>query len=90
MPSSRRNLNPGDSTVFTTRVAGQPPTKLFVVPLPFRPDPPLPAVIWHKELCCEGDHLVTSFEVVIPTAGELLTVRNVDPRETVQVFTDYI
>ena len=89
MPSSRRTLNPGDTTVFTTRVAGQPPTTLFVIPWPPRPDAPLPEVIWHKVLCCEGDHRA-NFTNVIPTAGELLTVTNVDPVDQAQVFTDYI
>jgi len=90
MPSSRRTLSPGQTTVFTTRVAGQPPTVLFVIPWPPRPDAPFPAVSWHKVLCCEGDHLVTRVDTVIPTAGELLTVTNIDPADQAQVFTDYI
>lgn len=90
MSSSRRTLNPGDSTVFTTRVAGQPPTTLFIIPWPPNPNVPFPLISWHRELCCQDTHVVETDKVVIPTAGELLTVKNVDLVQGAQVWTDYI
>ena len=90
MSSSRRFLLPGESTVFTTRVASQT-TLLFAVP---PPDPGAfsPHFSWHKELCCEEDHEENAFQANISAAGALVTVRNLgnaDPGP-IQVFTDYI
>lgn len=94
MASSRRTKGPGESTVFTTRVASQT-TILFAIPLgdnPSFPDPgaPAPTFTWHKELCCEDDHLERGrFQANISAAGALVTVRNVD-NQFIQFFTDYI
>lgn len=92
MSSSVRNLNPGESTLFTTRVAGQPPTLLFFGPV-VQPDALLPTISWRKILCCEDDHVERrpGPPVVIPTAGELLQVTNISgPGIGARVWTDYI
>lgn len=91
MSSSRRRLRPGESTVFTTRVVGLR-TLLFVIPWPLDPFSPFPRISWHKELCCEPDHIVpgSGVPIDISAAGALVTVRNIDPTQGAEVFTDYI
>lgn len=91
MPSSRRRLRPGESTVFTTRVVGLK-TMLFVIPWPLDPGAFFPRISWHKELCCEPDHVVqpSGLPIDISAAGALVTVKNVDPSQGAEVFTDYI
>lgn len=91
MPSSIRTLDPGESTLFTTRVAGQPPTVLVFGP-ELDPGALLPTISWRKILCCEVDH-VERFggRIAIPTAGELLQVTNISaPGIVARVHTDYI
>jgi len=89
MASSRRVLNPADSTVFTTRVVGQD-TKLFALQYPFDPGDFSPRFSWHKELCCEDNHVEqTRGPVDISAAGALVTVRNLDVQQ-IMVWTDYI
>ena len=89
MSSSRRIINPADSTVFTTRVAGQN-TSLFAVQYPFDPGDFRPRFSWHKELCCEDNHVEVSWGPVdISAAGALVTVRNLDSKQ-IMVWTDYI
>jgi len=85
--SDRRVLNVADATVFSTRVAGQT-TYLFAIPYPPNPDDPLPRFSWHKELCCEDNHVEeTAGPVDISAAGALVTVRNLDFKQ-IQVWTD--
>ena len=89
MASSRRILNPQDSTVFTTRVASQT-TLLTALQYPFDPGDFAPQFSWHKELCCEDDHFErTRGPVNISAAGALVTVRNLDGQQII-VWTDYI
>jgi len=84
-----RPLNVGDSTVFTTRVAGQT-TKLFALQAPLDPGDFPPRFSWHKELCCEDNHVEQTREPVdISAAGALVTVRNLDFQQII-VKTDYI
>jgi len=89
--SSRRNLNPGQSTVFTKRPIGLG-TRLFVIP--WLPDPNVPLVrfSWHIELCCQHDRVEQgAVSVDISSgAGALVTVRNLQPQGSAQVWTDYI
>jgi hypothetical protein len=90
--SSIRTLNPGESTVFTTRILGQPPTRLYFGPV-IDPAAPLPTISWRKILCCESDHVENrpGPPVVIPTAGELITVTNISsPNVGARVWTDYL
>lgn len=89
MASSKRVLNPGDSTVFTTRVVGQT-TILTVIPWPPSPDAFLPTFRWRKILCCEDDHIESSkISADISAAGALVNVSNIDSQQ-LQVWTDYI
>lgn len=89
--SSRRQILPGQSTVFTTRVVGMR-TLLFGIPWPYRPDAFFPRLSWHIELCCQPDHLAAGNgqPIDISAAGALVTVRNVDTSQGAEVFTDYI
>jgi hypothetical protein len=89
--SSRRTLNPGQSTVFTTRPVGLS-TRLFVIPTPPNPNTPLIIFSWHIELCCQDDHVERGrIDVDISSAaGALVTVRNLELAQTAEVFTDYI
>lgn len=89
--SSHRNLNPGESTVFTTRPVGLQ-TRLFVIPTPPNPNVPLADFSWHIELCCQSDHVERSaFSVDISAAaGALVTVRNIQGQGAEEVWTDYI
>lgn len=87
--STRRIINVADSTVFTTRVAGQT-TKLFALQYPLDPGSFAPRFSWHKELCCEANHVEqTNGPVDISAAGALVTVRNLDVQQ-IMVWTDYI
>lgn len=79
-------FQPGDTTVFTTRVVGQGPTWLYIVADGFT------QVGWHKELCCQDtiiESVLGSLRVDIGAAGALVTVGNYGPL-TVKVYTDYI
>jgi hypothetical protein len=91
MASSFRYLNPGSSTVFTTRVVGQQ-TRLFAIAWPIDPGSFLPTLSWHKELCCESDHIERSVggPIDISAAGALVTVRNIQSSGQIRVWTDYI
>lgn len=90
MASSRRNLAPGQSTVFTTRPVGLT-TRLFVIPWPPAPGSPLVRFSWHIELCCQDDRVENLPEVNISAAaGALVTVRNLNGAGDAQVWTDYI
>ncbi len=89
--SSRRQIRPGESTVFTTRVVGMR-TLLFGIPWPFDPNAFFPRLSWHIELCCQPDHpaVGNGMPIDISAAGALVTVRNVDSSQGAEVFTDYI
>ena len=91
MPSSRRQIRPGESTVFTTRVVGYQ-TFLYGIPWPYQPDSFFPRLSWHIELCCQPDHFAVGngSPIDISAAGALVTVRNVDTIQAAEVFTDYI
>lgn len=91
MSSSRRRLQPGESTVFTTRVVGMR-TLLFAIPYPYDPVSFFPRLAWHIELCCQPVHTATGngSPIDISAAGALVTVTNVDDRQGAEVFTDYI
>jgi len=89
MSSSQHVLQPGDSTVFTTRVVGQQ-TTLIAIPWPPDPDSLLPTFLWHILLCCQDDHIERSKTTAdISAAGALVTVRNIDTQQ-IKVWTDYI
>lgn len=89
--SSRRQLRPGESTVFTTRVVGMR-TLLFAIPWPYDPSAFFPRISWHIELCCQPTHMAqgNGNPIDISAAGALVTVRNVDATQGAEVFTDYI
>jgi len=91
MTSSRRQLLPGQSTVFTTRVAGMQ-TLLFGIPWPYDPVSFFPQLSWHIELCCQSNHPMVGNGVAvdISAAGALVTVTNVGTIQAAEVFTDYI
>lgn len=88
--SSRRNLAPGQSTVFSTRPVGLS-TRLFVIPWPPDPASSFVRFTWHIELCCQDDHVesgVVSVDIS-SAAGALVTVRNIQAIGSAQVWTDY-
>lgn len=86
--SDRRNLNEGESTVFSTRPVGMK-TTLFVIPWPLGPDTPVPTIAWHIELCCQTEHVDTKIgEIDISAAaGALVCVQA--RAGGAQVWTDY-
>jgi len=88
--SDRRSLNPGDSTVFTTRPIGLR-TTLFCIPWPPDPSAFQPTISWHIILCCQPDHVTNAVSTDISAAaGALVTVRNLASDQQAQVWTDYI
>lgn len=91
MPSSRRDLDPGQSTLFTTRPVGLQ-TSLFAIPTPPDPSAPLPTFTWHIELCCQDDHVEQGVDSVdiSAAAGALVTVCNIQAQGAIEVWTDYI
>lgn len=89
--SSRRELNPGQTTLFPTRSLGLQ-TQLFAIPWPPDPNVMLPTLLWHIELGCQPDRIergVLAVDISV-AGGALVTVRNIQTAGIIQVWTDYI